>query len=510
MSGANAFSVTGKNVTDGSFDGNVLTLTLDGDVAFGDSLSVTMSSGSITRVGGEETVDLTDYPITNNTVESWLLLNEDDTVANYPRVKAQTIRAARFWEAILDPKRAAGSDYRCTVDFGIDTTDPDTIAWASATSFQKVLLNPDIHDGSFAKDGTTGHDYLTMRNKSSHTYTGANWFQNESPAANGEKLGITFNQFNSDYIQMIFELGRNAEGNMSIFRFAKTPDTGDQFWIIQSGEPSSIVRFEFIDAQNLEFKVTYNGEHQGSLDAPMDFGENFEFPLTGRSRYGSSNANFSDEFIFDTMVHEIGHILGFDADTHWKHSAVHQPNNGEFANIEEYNTFMAFDNYIPSYRGERANKIYKGDLGGPEDYIPIEQDGGAGSAGSHWDEDHFDIEVLSTAKGSEDAKMSGMTIAAFEDQGYPIRNGTKMGYNLAESYSLPSSSQVVLRNSLRKRPTPPLLQAARNNAVQTRDFEIVVPQPNFFLWQTYKPCRRRRQWTGRYVSWKRHSGNSRR
>ena len=403
-----------------------------------------MSSGSITRDGSEETVGLTDYPVTNNTVESWLLLNEDDTVADYPRVKAQTIRAARFWEAILDPKRAAGSDYRCTVDFGIETTDPKTIAWASASSFQKVLLNPDIHDGSFAKDGTTGHDYLTMRNNSSHTYTGAKWIGNDSPAANGEKLGIIFNQLNSNYIQMKFELGINAEGKMEFFNFAKTPDTEGQFWIIQSGEPTSIVRFEFTDAQNLEFKVTYNGEYQGSLDAPMDLGEKFKFPLTGRSRYGSSYANSSDEFIFDTMVHEFGHILGFDADTHWKHSAVHQPNNGEFANIEEYNTFMEYDNYIPSYRGERANKFYRVDLGGPNDYIPIEQDNGAGSAGHHWDEDHFENEMLSTS-GSDgiDERMSGMTIAAFEDQGYPIRNGTKMGYNLAESYSLPSSSQVV-------------------------------------------------------------------
>ena len=72
---------------------------------------------------------------------------------------------------------------------------------------------------------------------------------------------------------------------------------------------------------------------------------------------------------------------------------------------------------------------------------------GAGSR-LHWDEAHFGNEMLSTA-GSDgiDEKMSGMTIAALEDQGYPIRNGPKMGYDLTDAYSLPSASTVVASRS---------------------------------------------------------------
>ena len=135
----NGFSVPGKNVIDGSLNGNVLTLVLDADVPVEDVLHGTMCDGTITNDG--VSVSLDSVPVTNNTVESWLVIEEDSTVANFPKVQAQTKRAARFLEAILDPKRAAGPDYTCTVDFGVDTTNASTIAWAGARTFQRVSLD---------------------------------------------------------------------------------------------------------------------------------------------------------------------------------------------------------------------------------------------------------------------------------------------------------------------------------------------------------------------------------
>ena len=92
----NGFSVPGKNVIDGSLNGNVLTLVLDADVSVEDVLHVTMCDGTITNDG--VSVSLDSVPVTNNTVESWLVIEEDSTVANFPKVQAQTKRAARFWK----------------------------------------------------------------------------------------------------------------------------------------------------------------------------------------------------------------------------------------------------------------------------------------------------------------------------------------------------------------------------------------------------------------------------
>ena len=58
VSDDNAFSVTGKVVTNGSLSGNILTLTLNNDVVFGDTLSVTLSTGSITKTDTSGTVAL--------------------------------------------------------------------------------------------------------------------------------------------------------------------------------------------------------------------------------------------------------------------------------------------------------------------------------------------------------------------------------------------------------------------------------------------------------------------
>ena len=218
----------------------------------------------------------------------------------------------------------------------------------------------------------------------------------------------------------------------------QTPETNGEFWYeFSDGSLSDVYKIVFEDDRQT---CLVDGYVNCTLDKPLRINE-FQFPLTGQSRFGSSYANGSEEFIFDTMVHEFGHILGITS-TWWKQNAVHR---SEFANEDEWDTFMASSTHIPSYRGARANAFYKNVLNGSEVHIPIEQDYGAGSAGSHWDEAHFNNEMLSTA-GSDgiDEKMSGMTIAALEDQGYPIRNGPKMGYDLTDAYSLPRPQPSLL------------------------------------------------------------------
>ena len=416
-----------------------------------------------------------------------------------------------------------------------------------------MSLDSNVHDGTWAKDGSTGHAYLTLvPYESDDGRLGAGYYyytSDDGTSPNGE-FPFILKRINSDRVGL-FQAVSFDGSSYSGYTYVQTPETNGEFW------------YEFSDGTlSEEYTIVFQGDRQTctldgyvncTLDKPLRINE-FQFPLTGQSRFGSSYANGSDEFIFDTMVHEFGHILGITS-SWWKQNAVHR---SEFANEDEWDTFMASSTHIPSYRGARANAFYKNVLNGSEAYIPIEQytvtltlenviaaqtntafkfvrasdeipaimnistgattDGatfaaalaqqftaaavvggdleilsglsassngttititahqsftvaatdantqgmlvginddtaqapyyGAGSAGSHWDEAHFGNEMLSTA-GSDgiDEKMSGMTIAALEDQGYPIRNGPKMGYDLTDAYSLPSASTVVASRS---------------------------------------------------------------
>ena len=140
-------------------------------------------------------------------------------------------------------------------------------------------------------------------------------------------------------------------------------------------------------------------------------------------------------------MHEIGHILGISSNQ-WKRQIAHRDAAG-FTDEDSYNTYQA--GYLPSYLGERANAFYKTVLQGNQTHIPIEQDGGSGSAGSHWDEDHFENEMLSTyGSATVDEHLTGVTIGALEDQGWPIRSGSHRGYALSETgYNLPSGSREI-------------------------------------------------------------------
>ncbi len=66
-----------------------------------------------------------------------------------------------------------------------------------------------------------------------------------------------------------------------------------------------------------------------------------------------------------------------------------------------------------------------------ETFIPLENDGGPGTAFSHWEESIFQSELM-TGFASGGLEMSRMTIAALKDLGYQVN------LNEADPYTLPS------------------------------------------------------------------------
>ena len=116
---------------------------------------------------------------------------------------------------------------------------------------------------------------------------------------------------------------------------------------------------------------------------------------------------FADQGLWDDIVfHEMLHTLGFG--TLWGFMSLR---DGSIAGGD-----MRFN-------GTHANDVYEdefADIAAADGFnfgIPIETDGGAGTAGGHWDEATFDNEIM-TGYVNGSNFMSWMSIAALEDMGY--------------------------------------------------------------------------------------------
>jgi hypothetical protein len=118
----------------------------------------------------------------------------------------------------------------------------------------------------------------------------------------------------------------------------------------------------------------------------------------------------------DIVFHEIGHILGFG---------------------------ILWDGMVtgggtsdPRYTGENAVGEYF--ALGRTGNVPLENQGGEGTADSHWRETVFNAEIMTGYTESTSVKqpLSRVTIAAMEDIGYQV------SYGPADAYSLPGALQA--------------------------------------------------------------------
>ncbi len=125
---------------------------------------------------------------------------------------------------------------------------------------------------------------------------------------------------------------------------------------------------------------------------------NGSLPATATMKFDIVDVNAMGLEVFaDVVLHEMAHSLGFGSI--WDRLGL--VTNGLYTGANALEEFLA--------------------MGGTGSGIPVEQDGGAGTAGSHWDEETFDNELLTGFINEGENYFTAMSAASFADLGYTIR-----------------------------------------------------------------------------------------
>lgn len=167
---------------------------------------------------------------------------------------------------------------------------------------------------------------------------------------------------------------------------------------------------------------------------PVGLRTSNELPLIGCMQFDEADiATLEKEGTFSQVIlHEMGHVLGY--------GSLWQPiqfTNGEFFNSRDLLSPACDTTNTPSsFNGRNAVLEYGvlGEVGNP----PVENNFGAGTRCSHWDEDTFDNELMTGFLGGTTSTtvnpISALTIASMEDLGYQVDS------RRAEAYTIPGCS----------------------------------------------------------------------
>lgn len=113
------------------------------------------------------------------------------------------------------------------------------------------------------------------------------------------------------------------------------------------------------------------------------------------------------------ILHEMAHVLGFG--TLW----------------QQFGLVQGLDSPNPTYVGPNALREYRSLFGVPTATgVPVEDQGGPGTAGSHWRESVFDTELMTgfAELAGTATPISRITVGAMQDLGYQVNYGRADGY----------------------------------------------------------------------------------
>ena len=120
-------------------------------------------------------------------------------------------------------------------------------------------------------------------------------------------------------------------------------------------------------------------------------------PATAIMKFDIADVNDMGLAAFeDVVLHEMAHSLGFGSI--WDRLGL--VTNGLYTGAEAVGEYVA--------------------MGGSGSGIPVEQDGGSGTAGAHWDEETFGNELMTGYINAGENYFTAMSAAAFADLGYVI------------------------------------------------------------------------------------------
>jgi len=121
--------------------------------------------------------------------------------------------------------------------------------------------------------------------------------------------------------------------------------------------------------------------------------------------------------LLHVILHEMGHVLGIG--TIWDSLGL----------VQDVGTEIHFT-------GARAVAEYNVLFGTSGNFVPVETDGGSGTAGGHWDEDTFDNELMTGyLNGGTQNPISRVTVGALADMGYQVNMAA------ADAFSAPRTAR---------------------------------------------------------------------
>jgi hypothetical protein len=128
----------------------------------------------------------------------------------------------------------------------------------------------------------------------------------------------------------------------------------------------------------------------------------------------------SNGSLLGVLEHEIAHVLGFGVI--WS----------------ELGLLTGSNTSNPGFTGANAVAEYNSIFGTSASAVPVEADGGSGTALSHWDESVFDNELMTGWYNSgETNALSRITVASMADLGYQVNMAA------ADSYTAPTSTSTT-------------------------------------------------------------------
>lgn len=116
--------------------------------------------------------------------------------------------------------------------------------------------------------------------------------------------------------------------------------------------------------------------------------------------------------LFDVIVHEIGHVIGFG--TMWP----------------EFGLITGSGGSDPFFTGARAISGFQLAGGTLLNGVPIENTGGPGTRDGHWRETTFSRELMTGFVSNPPNPLSATTIASFMDMGYQVNFGEADNYTV--------------------------------------------------------------------------------
>jgi hypothetical protein len=138
-------------------------------------------------------------------------------------------------------------------------------------------------------------------------------------------------------------------------------------------------------------------------------------PYRGHMQFDSADMAYMAQngILQDVIIHEMGHVLGLSG-WFWRQ-------DGLLSSSSSY--YYTGTNGLAQYRTLAHNSSLS--------YVPLETQGGSGTAGSHWSESVFGDELMTGySPASNHAPLSILTIGALADLGYTVN------YAAADTYSL--------------------------------------------------------------------------